>query len=156
MRGRCYVLTLLFLLSLASPPALAGISAGGHGPSGVSVGATAKVDLAPENDPDGSGTATLSFDVRHEKLCFDIDLKKVDPVVAVHIHAGAAGLSNEDLIVVDLDFAEQGLVGCTHVGREVLKSILDNLDSNDPPQFYLHVHSSGFSTGAVRGQIERD
>ena len=74
--------------------------------------------------------------------------------MAVHIHAGATGQTNEELLLVDLDFPNEGLAGCVHAGRQLIRSILDDLDSKSE-QFYLHVHSSGFSTGAVRGQIQR-
>ncbi len=154
--GRCcWSFAVAAVLALTSVPALAGITSGGSGGSGA-VGARADVTLAPEGDPDGSGSATLTLDARRGLVCFDIKVKDLDPVVAVHIHAGAAGQSNEDLLLVDLDFANQGLSGCARAGRRLVESIIDNVDSNDPEQFYLHVHSSGFSTGAVRGQLERD
>jgi hypothetical protein len=137
-------------------PAFAGISSGGPGAGGS--GFRAKVDLdVAEGDLDGSGKAKLSLDPRRGVICFEIEVKDLDPVVAVHIHAGEVGQANEDLLLADLDFANQGLTGCARAGRHLVESILDNLDSeSDPLQFYLHVHSAGFSTGAVRGQIERD
>lgn len=154
MRSRCIPLALGLTL-LAAHPVAAGISVGGSSGGGAVAGIPVKVVLAPEDDPDGSGEATLLLDPRRGGVCFAIELEDVDPVVAVHIHAGAAGQSNEDLVVIDLDFANQGLRGCTRTGRELLRSILDDVNSQGE-QFYLHVHTSGFSTGAVRGQLERD
>jgi hypothetical protein len=156
MRRSCCSLALALALVLASVPALAGISLGGPGRGGAVAIGGAKVILVPEGDPDGSGDATLFFDTRRGQICFDIDLDDVESVVAVHIHAGEVGQSNEDLLLVDLDFANQGLGGCARAGKELVRSILDNLDSKDPAAFYLHVHSAAFSTGAVRGQIEKD
>jgi hypothetical protein len=155
MHRRCCSIAFALTLAFASAPALAGVSLGASG-KGVAFGGGATVVLAPEGDPDGSGDATLSLDPRRGQICFDIDLDDVDSVVAVHIHAGEVGQSNEDLLLVDLDFANQGLGGCARAGKELVRSILDNLDSKDPAAFYLHVHSAAFSTGAVRGQIERD
>jgi hypothetical protein len=157
MRSRCTLLALLLALALsAATPAGAGVTIGVGTPGGAIGGVAVKVDLEPENDPDGSGEATLSLDARRGQVCFEIEVNHVDPVVAVHIHAGAAGETNEDLLLIDLDFANEGLRGCTRAGRELLRSILDNVRSNDPEQFYLHVHTSGFSTGAVRGQLQHD
>lgn len=158
MRRSCRSLALASWLALAAAPAYAGSGSVGNTPpgGGVAAGVGVEVVLAPEADPNGSGRAQLLLDTRRGQVCFDIQVEDVDPVVAVHIHAGAVGESNEELLLVDLDFANEGLRGCTKAGRELVRSILENVSSKDPAQFYLHVHSSGFSTGAVRGQLERD
>ena len=158
MRPRCRSLAVAAaLVFLSAGPALAGVTTGDPGTSGAT-GARAKVDLVPEPgaDPAGSGKAHLTLDARRGQICFDIDLNKVDSVVAVHIHGGEAGETNEDLVVVDLDFGNLGFRGCTRAARHVVESIVDNVDSNDPAAFYLHVHTGADSTGSVRGQLERD
>jgi hypothetical protein len=149
---RCCWFALAASLALALSPlsALAGVVVGR--------GLSAKVELEPQidpaGDPDGSGDVHLRLDPRKGTVCFAIEVHDLDPVVAVHIHAGADGSSNEDLVVVDLDFANQGLRGCVKAGRRLVESLLEDVDDKDE-QFYLHVHTSGYSTGAVRGQIER-
>ena len=152
---RCCWFALAASLALAPLAALAGVSSGG--PAGAGFGAEVKLTGAEEplgGDPDGSAKAHLRLDPRRGTVCFAIEVHKLDPVVAVHIHAGAAGSSNEDLVLVDLDFPNQDLQGCVKAGRHLIESIFDNLDSKDPAQFYLHIHTSEFSRGAVRGQIE--
>jgi len=146
---RCcwFALAASLALALSPLPALAGVSSGG-----------AKVDLTGAEeplggDPNGSGEARLRFDLRRGTICFTLDVDDLDPIVAVHIHAGAAGSANEDLLLVDLDFPTNGFAGCVKAGRHLIESILEDIDSKDE-QFYLHVHTSGFSTGAVRGQIK--
>jgi hypothetical protein len=154
---RCcwFALAASLALALSPLPALAGVIVGG---SGVFAGPGAKVELEPQidpaGDPDGSGDVRLRLDPRRGTVCFAIEVHRLDPIVAVHIHAGAAGSSNEDLLLVDLDFPNEGLQGCVKAGRHLIESILEDIDDRDE-QFYLHVHTSDFSTGAVRGQIER-
>jgi len=147
---RCCWLALAASLALAlsTLPAFAGVSAGGPGGA---TGFPARVTLT---GPDGSGEAHLRLDPRRGTVCFAIEVHDLDPVVAVHIHAGDDESSNEDLLLVDLDFPNEGLQGCVKAGRHLVESILEDIDSKDE-QFYLHVHTSGDSTGAVRGQIER-
>ena len=98
----------------------------------------AKVDLTGADeplggDPNGSGEARLRFDPRRGTICFTLDVDDLDPIVAVHIHAGAAGSSNEDLLLVDLDFPTNGFAGCVKAGRHLVESILGVADEIHRP-----------------------
>src|SRR5688572_397327 len=157
-------------LALAVPPALAlafsafaRVSSGGpDGPDGVAGGVRLEAALTGEAEVPGPGDSDLDLDPieadvfvnpRKETLCFDIDLEDdqddaLDAVVAAHIHAGPAGVADEDRVLIDLDFANHGLRGCVRAGRHLLQSILDDIDDvtaeGDEPkvsQFYLHLHT---------------
>jgi len=108
-------------------------------------------------DPDLSGSADLVVSPRRGTVCFDIELDATtsgaDTVVAVHIHPGVAGVTcdAEDCAPpLDLDFANEGLVGCARAGKQLLSSIVD-----EPEQFFLHVHTARFPAGAVSGQLQK-
>lgn len=155
--------------------AFARVSSGGpDGPGGATSGVRLEAALTGEAEVPGPGDPDFDLDPieadvfvnpRKETLCFEIDLEDgqddaLDAVVAAHIHAGPAGVADEDRVLIDLDFASRGLRGCVRAGRHLLQSILDDLDDieGDGPkvsQFYLHLHTAGFPAGAVRGQLER-
>ncbi|MBT8201844.1 MAG: CHRD domain-containing protein [Acidimicrobiia bacterium] len=111
---------------------------------------TLTADLAGSNqtgegDPDGTGTALVI--IEGDSLMFDITLEGVDdPVVAAHIHAGAAGENGP--VVLDFDVAVNGLSGLVYADPFLLEEILAF-----PELFYVNVHTETYPDGAVRGQL---
>ena len=158
LRCRCPLsveaVLLAIVLSLSASAVRAQISAGGDTIKG---GANLEADLvtAPGGDPNLSGDADLAVNPRKGTVCFDIDVdqsvKGARTIVAVHIHPGpvAETCDTEDCAPpIDLDFANQGLHGCAHAGRQLLSSLVD-----EPEQFFLDVHTANFPAGAIRGQL---
>ena len=118
-------------------------------------GAEARLEEASTVGPPGSG--------------FELVLKafQLTRTVCTGLSLGAA----DHALDLTWDFTERrrlygtSLIELAHVrsklgelwaARHVVESIVDNLESSDPPAFYLHVHNGADSTGAVRGQLERD
>ncbi|MEN8161975.1 MAG: CHRD domain-containing protein, partial [Myxococcota bacterium] len=135
---------------------------GGDAPKGgvrLEADLTAAAEVPGPGDPDLSGSADLRVDPRRNRSCFDVDLDAssdgADNVVALHIHPGVTGeaCDTEDCPApIDLEFANQGLEGCAKkLGTQLLNAIVE-----EPEHFYLHVHTSGFPAGAVRGQLIED
>lgn len=113
-------------------------------------------EVPDPGDPNGSGAAQVTIDVKNQKLCFVIVVLDVTlPTAAAHIHSGGAGVAGD--IVVTLR-APVG-IGDTGIGfakgcvRNQQRSVLRNIRS-DPGAFYVNVHTSDFPGGAVRGQLE--
>lgn len=159
LRCRCSFLAVAFAalaLLLTASAVQAQVTAGGDTVSS-SAGLEATLSTDPAGDPNLSGSADLRVNPRRGTVCFDIDLDQAvsgaDTVVAVHIHPGdvAATCDAQDCAPpIDLDFANEGLQGCTRAGKQLLSSLVD-----EPDQFYLHVHTARFPAGAVRGQLEK-
>ena len=103
-------------------------------------------------DTDGSGTAKLRLDRAKKKVCFTIRVRRIDDVVAAHIHKGGPGVDGS--IVVDLITAPESgtkFTGCTkNVARSKIKAILRH-----PRRYYVNVHTMDFPGGAVRGQLHK-
>jgi hypothetical protein len=110
-----------------------------------SVAFTANLTGAQEvgpGDPDGIGLALLSFDAAANRASWLIAIENVaTPVTGAHIHAAAAGVNGP----VRIDFNAQ-LSGSV-VDPDVAGVLAD------PTNFYVNVHNSTFTGGAVRGQL---
>src|SRR5262245_20886123 len=98
---------------------------------------------AGSGDPDGSGTAMLTFDSVALTVSWSITTNNIQlPIFLDHIHQGAAGVNGP----VVIDFSAQ-LVGGPIVDPDVA-NVLAN-----PAGFYVNVHTNQFSAGAIRGQL---
>jgi len=112
-------------------------------PAGVNVG-----------DPDGYGEAEVKIDPRKGRICWEIEIKRLDPVVAGHIHEAPAGMAGPVVVPLDLtqdDFKKGEAEGCVTVKKAVAKDILAH-----PHDYYVNVHTTVYPGGAVRGQLEGD
>lgn len=106
----------------------------------------------PPGDPDGSGTATFTVNPGLGEICFDVTSEDIGlPLLAAHIHPGAAGEVGPPLVFLlhmgETD-ADGNFSGCTHVEREVAKDILKR-----PWAYYVNLHNDAFMSGAIRGQL---
>jgi CHRD domain len=103
-------------------------------------------------DENGSGTAMLRLDRAERTVCFTIRVRRIDDVVAAHIHSGRRGVAGSivvDLITEPMD--GRRFSGCTEdVERALIRRI-----SRNPGRFYVNVHTGDFPGGAVRGQVRR-
>ena len=107
----------------------------------------------PAADPDGSGTAKLRLDAAKKRVCFTIRVKNVDGVVAAHIHAGGKKVASGSIVVDLITAPADGpkFTGCTkNVKKALIRKILKR-----PGKFYVNVHTTDFTGGAVRGQLRR-
>jgi hypothetical protein len=116
--------------------------------------------LEPSGDPDGSGTAVLTVDLRTGTVCYHIIVTGIgeptEPAAGIgnaHIHSSAEG----GAIAVDIEtafVAVDGAVdtyqatGCVTEERRVLVDILLH-----PEDYYVNVHTFAFPAGAVQGNL---
>ncbi len=102
-----------------------------------------------ETDDDGSGTATIVLDPDAGTACWDMSAADIDPVVASHIHVGAAGENGDVVVPLDVAGFEGTSEGCTEdVDGDALQAIIDN-----PSGYYVNLHTEPFPGGAIRGQL---
>ena len=100
----------------------------------------------PPGDPDGTGFATFTIDTVASTISWVATVENIDlPVLAAHIHPGAAGEVGPPLI----DFSAQLTGGPLVVPSADLAAVIAN-----PSAFYYNVHNDPFQPGAVRGQLE--
>jgi hypothetical protein len=110
----------------------------------------------PAADPDGFGR--FRYIAAGDKLCYILSAFNIDPPLAAHIHAGAAGVNGP--IVVMLEVPDHVSAACiTAEPDSSLNSIdvltqeeLDAIIANEAG-FYANVHTAPFPAGAIRGQL---
>ena len=113
----------------------------------------------PPADPDGK--ALMAYVAFGNHFCYAWAAKDIDPPLAAHIHAGAAGVNGG--IVVMLQVPDPAAHECiTAVPDDTPNTIMvltqSELDAiiDNPAGFYANVHTAPFPAGAIRGQLARD
>ena len=154
MKGRrlflSLVLAALVALALAGAASAARLDGADHGGRPLSTTMTGAAEV-PSGDPDGSGTAKLTFNLGRGEVCWEITAQDITlPATAAHIHVGAVGTAPPNNVVVPLSAPDASgfTSGCTTVGRVLAEDILEN-----PENYYVNVHNSDFPGGAIRGQL---
>ena len=109
-------------------------------------------ETAPGGDPDGAGTAKLRLNRAERRVCFTIRVRRIDGVVAAHVHRGRRGVAGD--IALELIGAPRSgnrFTGCTEgVARTLIRRMLRR-----PGRFYVNVHTGAYPGGAVRGQLRK-
>jgi hypothetical protein len=100
-------------------------------------------------DPDGSGKATITVNPGQSRICWEIQVKDIDPATAAHIHIGLAGTAPADNVVLGLSAPTDGdSEGCETVERSLADAI-----RKSPASYYVNVHNAAYPNGALRGQL---
>ena len=99
-------------------------------------------------DPDGSGTAEISFADELTRVCWDLnDLKGLGPITGAHIHRGPAGVDGPVVLALT-QATEGGWRGCSTETSWVQRAFDEGLQN-----YYVNVHTVEYKAGAIRGQL---
>lgn len=102
-----------------------------------------------QGDPDGSGTATITVDQSGSQVCYVLRAAAITlPAAAAHIHEARAGTTGDVVVPLSPPNAEGVATGCVEGTIEVINGL-----PRTPSDYYVNVHTSDFSAGAVRGQL---
>lgn len=109
---------------------------------------TGAAEVPGPGDPDGAGTASVTVNAGQKRVCYELEVRNLDPVTAAHIHIGSSTQAGP--ISVTLDPPTDGdSSGCVDVTRELADAI-----RKAPQAYYVNVHTTVFPAGAVRGQLK--
>lgn len=138
------------LAALMTLPVLgAGLGASDTGGRPFMVALSGAEEVPGPGDPDGSGTAFLTFNPGLGEVCWELTAANIDPAMAAHIHRAPAGTAGS--IVVPLSPPVSGMSsGCAQVDQQLILEIIQH-----PEEFYVNVHSPVYPAGAIRGQLGR-
>jgi hypothetical protein len=139
--------TIALALALTSALVVAGGAMAGGRP--ISIELTGAAEAPVPGDPDGSGTASFTFNPGTGEVCYDYSVTGVDILRAAHIHVAPVGSAGPVVIGTPptSDFAGSG---CVTADRDLIRAILI-----DPSAYYFNVHNDPFPGGALRGQLTR-
>jgi hypothetical protein len=102
-------------------------------------------------DPNGKGEIDVFLKAKKEKVCFNLEVSKLDPLVAGHIHKGTddeAGKVKVTLFEAEIE-GDGAYEGCVkNVKAKLVKKI-----GEVPEKFYVNLHNAEYPDGAVRGQL---
>jgi CHRD domain len=103
-------------------------------------------------DDNGIGTADLRIDRAERSVCFTIRVRRIDSVVAAHIHTGGRGVAGPISVELITEPMEgRRFTGCAEdVSRGLIRRI-----ARRPRGFYVNVHTEDYPAGAVRGQVRK-
>ncbi|HUP72920.1 MAG TPA: CHRD domain-containing protein [Acidimicrobiales bacterium] len=99
-------------------------------------------------DTDGAGQASVTINPDTGRVCVDLATTNIEPIDAMHIHPGAAGVANPPLV----DFAVTSGTSVSKCVTEAAPGDAASIVAN-PAGFYLNVHTASFAAGAIRGQL---
>jgi hypothetical protein len=120
-------------------------------------GADKQVTMAPKGseevpnpgDPDGAGTATVTFKPGAGEICWDLKVSNIVlPSVGAHIHEGRQGTAGPIVVPFSPPDANGVATGCNKPDAALMARIMQN-----PENFYVNIHSSDFPAGAIRSQF---
>jgi hypothetical protein len=110
---------------------------------------TGAAEAPGPGDVDGMGTATLRLNHGQRRVCFVLTASKITlPASGAHIHVGATGVAGPIIVPLTPPDASGISGGCVSAERATIKAILKN-----PSGYYVNIHTSDFSAGAIRGQL---
>lgn len=134
--------------ALALGAAPAGPSGGGVGSAMLATNLTGRAVVPGPADPDGSGTAKISFVEGAKNVCFELAVRDIQSATMAHIHGGTASeVGGPPLVILGTPAAGEAS-GCTSAPQPVVDAI-----KADPSRFFVTIHNAEFPGGAVRGQL---
>jgi hypothetical protein len=99
-------------------------------------------------DPNGRGEAYV-FSTGGGEVCYVIEVDKIAPASAAHIHEASAGTNGP--VVVTLSAPTNGSsAGCIDTGDADLAA---DITLRDSANYYVNVHNAEYPGGAVRAQL---
>ena len=104
-------------------------------------------------DPDGTGIATVTFDIvdpTNAEVCWDLAYSGIVAPNVADVHRGPPGMAGP----VVIDFGAPGAT--SHTGCKGLLPALATEIMTTPGNFYVDLHNSAYPAGALRGQLAKD
>ncbi len=110
---------------------------------------TGAAEVPGPGDADGRGTATIRLNQGQGKVCFFLTASNITlPATGAHIHVGASTASGAIVVTLTPPDATGVSFGCVSASRDLIAAIRKN-----PSNYYVNIHTTDFTAGAIRGQL---
>jgi hypothetical protein len=145
------LITLAALAALLSLTAVGIAFAGTDDPDLQATGMNGAQEVPGPGDPDGAGSAALDLKLKKGEVCWQLLWSNLSTVTAAHIHKGAKGVFGDPKVIFfeGVNDNGSGASGCTEASKPLLRKLDDK-----PKSYYVNIHTTQFSAGAVRGQLK--
>jgi hypothetical protein len=115
----------------------------------ITVTLTGAAERPDPGDPDGTGTASFTFNRGLGEVCFDIEVTGITlPAIAAHIHIAPVTDPGPVVVPITAPDASGTSSGCVDADPALVKAI-----SKNPSAYYVNVHTTDFPAGALRAQL---
>jgi CHRD domain len=110
---------------------------------------TGAAEVPGPADTDGRGTATVTVNSGKRQVCYTIATQRLDKATMAHIHSGAVGVAGPPVVTLKTPVGGRSS-GCATVSRDLAMKLVKS-----PSDYYVNVHTTAFTDGAVRGQLAK-
>ena len=131
--------------------ALPALSLAGRNTVEVTAKLDGKNEVPGPGSQKGKGDISVFLKAKKEKVCFNLEVSKLDTITAGHIHKGTEDVAGPvKVTLIDSQIQGTGAYeGCvTKVKSKLIKKI-----AAAPEKFYVNVHTLDYPDGAIRGQL---
>ena len=104
----------------------------------------------PAADPDGIGFGVVTLDAAAGTATFDLVGVNIATPTASHIHRGQPGQNGPVIIPFNVPFVNGASSGVT---TGVAASLINEILTNNPQNYYINIHNADFPGGAIRGPM---
>jgi hypothetical protein len=113
----------------------------------INITLTGAAEAPGPGDPDGTGTAKLTFSPGKSQICYELAVDKIGSASGAYIHAGIAGKAGPPIVTLTPP-ANGSSKECAPLAPEKITDIIKN-----PGNYYVNIDNAEFPKGAVRGQL---
>jgi hypothetical protein len=141
-------LSALAIIALAVPA----LSVAGRNTTEVEAKLKGKNEVPGPGSEKGKGDIHVFLKPTQDKVCFELDVKKLDTIVAGHIHKGDAETDGKVKVTLFEEMLEGtgAYEGCV---KQVKAKLIEKIAAK-PEKFYVNIHTEEYPEGAIRGQLE--
>ena len=100
----------------------------------------------------GKGDIQVFLKAKKHKVCFNLEVSKLDTITAGHIHKGAEGVAGPIKVTL-IDSEVQGTGAYEGCVAKVRKKLIKKIAAV-PEKFYVNIHTVDYPDGAIRGQLQ--
>lgn len=104
----------------------------------------------PAADADGIGFGVVTLDAAAGTATFDLVGINIANPTAAHIHRGQPGQNGAVIIPFNSPFTNGAATGVT---TGVAASLINEILTNNPQNYYVNIHNADFPGGAIRGPL---
>lgn len=102
--------------------------------------------LRPSGDPDGAGQAVFRLNRATQRVCANVEWRRIGAPQAAHIHR-----KSDSAVVVDL---VGSVTGGNHCAGKVSRALISAIIAH-PGRYYFNVHNAKYPAGAIQGALHR-